>query len=84
MRSSPFLPYSGLGGPAFYFKLAEAGITGQGLTVISNGTHFYGASVETSKITKSQLGSLAKLAESSRHADAVSPLSNRPADLGSR
>lgn len=58
-----FSAYSGLGVPAFYFKLAEAGITGQGLTVISNGTHYYGASVETAKITKSQLGSLAKLAE---------------------
>ncbi|HTT59754.1 MAG TPA: hypothetical protein VMF33_06865 [Acidimicrobiales bacterium] len=58
-----FSAYSGLGVPAFYFKLAEAGITGQGLTVIANGTHYYGASVETAKITKSQLGSLAKLAE---------------------
>jgi hypothetical protein len=58
-----FSAYSGLGVPAFYFKLVEAGITGQGLTVIANGTHYYGASVETAKITKSQLGSLAKLAE---------------------
>lgn len=58
-----FSAYSGLGVPAFYFKLSESGITGQGLTVIPNGTHYFGASVETSKITKSQLGSLAKLAE---------------------
>lgn len=58
-----FSPYPGLGGPAFYFKLVEAGITGQGLSVATSSTHFAGASVETSKITKSQLASLVKLAE---------------------
>ena len=58
-----FSPYPGLGGPAFYFKLVEAGITGQGLSVATTSTHFAGASVESAKFTKSQLAALVKLAE---------------------
>jgi hypothetical protein len=58
-----FSPYPGLGGPAFYFKLVEVGITGQGLSLSTSSTHFAGVSVESSKITKSQLASLVKLAE---------------------
>ena len=58
-----FSSYSGLGFPAFYFILNEAGITGQGILGVKSATHYYGASVETKNITKSQLASLVKLAE---------------------
>jgi hypothetical protein len=58
-----FAPYSGLGIPAFYFILNESGITGQGITALRGATHYFGASVETKNITKSQLASLVKLAE---------------------
>jgi hypothetical protein len=58
-----FIPYSGLGVPAYYFTLTEAGITGQGITGILSGTRYFGASVENKNISKSQLAALAKLAE---------------------
>jgi hypothetical protein len=58
-----FSAYSGLGVPGFYFSLSEAGITGQGITGVQNGTHFFGASVESKNISKSSLAALAKLAE---------------------
>jgi hypothetical protein len=58
-----FTPYTGLGVPGFYFSLSEAGITGQGITGVQNGTHFFGASVESKTISKSALAALAKLAE---------------------
>jgi hypothetical protein len=58
-----FVPYSGLGVPGFYFSLTEAGITGQGISGIENGTHYFGASVESKTISKSSLAALAKLAE---------------------
>jgi hypothetical protein len=58
-----FSTYSGLGVPGFYFSLSEAGITGQGITGVQNGTHFFGASVESKSISKAALAALAKLAE---------------------
>jgi hypothetical protein len=58
-----FTAYSGLGVPGFYFILTEAGITGQGITGVVSGTHYFGANVETKKVSKSTLGQLAKLAE---------------------
>jgi hypothetical protein len=54
-------PYSGLGGTAYYFTESESGINAEGLSVF-NGTHGYGASVESNKLSKSQLASLTKLA----------------------
>jgi hypothetical protein len=58
-----FVPYSGQGITGFYFSLTEAGITGQGISVEENSTHFSGASVESKTISKSTLVALAKLAE---------------------
>jgi hypothetical protein len=58
-----FVPYTGLGVPGFYFSLTEAGITGQGISGVQDGTHFFGASVESKSISKSSLAALAKLAE---------------------
>jgi hypothetical protein len=58
-----FSPYSGLGVPGFYFSLTEAGITGQGISGIVGGTHYFGASVESKSVSKSTLAALAKLAE---------------------
>jgi hypothetical protein len=57
-----FSAYSGLGVPAFYFSLTESGITGQGITGVADGTHYFGADVETAKVSKSTLAALAKLA----------------------
>lgn len=58
-----FTPYTGLGVPGFYFTLTEAGITGQGISGIEGGTHYFGASVESKTVSKSTLAALAKLAE---------------------
>jgi hypothetical protein len=58
-----FSTYSGLGVPAFYFSLTESGITGQGITGVLGGTNYFGASVESKKVSKSSLAALAKLAE---------------------
>jgi hypothetical protein len=58
-----FSAYSGLGVPGFYFSLSEDGITGQGITGVQSGTHFFGASVESKSVSKSELAALAKLAE---------------------
>lgn len=58
-----FTSYSGLGVPAFYFRLTAAGITGQGIVAILNGTHYAGATVETKNLSMSKLAALAKLAE---------------------
>lgn len=58
-----FSTYSGLGVPAFYFILTESGITGQGITGVLGGTTYFGASVESKKVSMSQLAALAKLAE---------------------
>jgi hypothetical protein len=58
-----FIAYSGLGVPGFYFKLTEASITGQGITGVVSGTHYFGASVENKNVSKSTLAALAKLAE---------------------
>src|SRR5664280_2315615 len=58
-----FSTYSGLGVPAFYFSLTESGITGQGITGVLGGTTYFGASVESKKVSKSSLDALAKLAE---------------------
>jgi hypothetical protein len=58
-----FTAYSGLGVPGYYFKLTEAGITGQGITGVVGGTHYFGASVENKNVSKSTLAALAKLAE---------------------
>ena len=58
-----FSAYSGLGVPAFYFSLTESGITGQGITGVVSGTHYFGASVETKNVSMSKLAALAKLAE---------------------
>jgi hypothetical protein len=58
-----FTPYSGLGVPGFYFSLTEAGITGQGISGIEGGIHYFGASVESKTVSKSTLAALAKLAE---------------------
>ena len=58
-----FVPYTGLGVPGFYFSLSEAGITGQGISGVENGTTYFGASVESKTISKSSLAALAKLAE---------------------
>jgi hypothetical protein len=58
-----FVPYTGLGVPGFYFSLTEAGITGQGIAGVQNGTHYFGASVESKTVSKSSLAALAKLAE---------------------
>jgi hypothetical protein len=58
-----FTSYSGLGVPGYYFSLTEEGITGQGITGVDSGTHYFGASVENKKVSKSTLGALAKLAE---------------------
>ena len=58
-----FIAYSGLGVPGYYFILTEAGITGQGITGVVSGTHYFGANVETKNVSKSTLAALAKLAE---------------------
>ena len=58
-----FSAYSGLGVPGFYFSLTESGITGQGITGVVSGTHYFGASVETKNVSMSKLAALAKLAE---------------------
>jgi hypothetical protein len=58
-----FTSYSGLGVPGYYFSLTEDGITGQGITGVQNGTHFFGSSVESKTVSKSALAALAKLAE---------------------
>jgi len=58
-----FSAYSGLGVPGFYFSVTEAGITGQGITGIANGTHFFSADVESKNVSKSTIAALAKLAE---------------------
>jgi hypothetical protein len=58
-----FTPYTGLGVPGFYFSLTEAGLTGQGISGIVGGTHYFGASVESKTVSKSTLAALAKLAE---------------------
>jgi hypothetical protein len=57
-----FSTYSGLGVTAFYFSLTEDGITGQGITIVKNGTTFFGASVESKSVSKSTIAALAKLA----------------------
>jgi len=53
--------YHGLGVPAVYVTLKLAGLTGQVITAVS-GTHTYGAVVESSHISLTQLASLARLA----------------------
>ncbi|MFZ1063059.1 MAG: hypothetical protein WAN30_06260 [Acidimicrobiales bacterium] len=58
-----FSTYTGLGVPGFYFSLTEAGITGQGITGVKNGTTYFGASVESKSVSKSTIAALAKLAE---------------------
>jgi hypothetical protein len=58
-----FTTYSGLGVPGFYFSVTEEGITGQGITGIENGTHFFSADVENKNVSKSTIAALAKLAE---------------------
>jgi hypothetical protein len=58
-----FSAYSGLGVPGFYFSLTEEGITGQGITGIESGTHFFSADVENKNVSKSTIAALAKLAE---------------------
>jgi hypothetical protein len=58
-----FSTYNGLGVQAFYFKLTEEGITGQGITGVKNGTTFFGASVESKSVSESTIAALAKLAE---------------------
>jgi hypothetical protein len=58
-----FSAYSGLGVPAFYFSLTEAGITGQGISGVVNGTTYFGADVESKSVSKSTIAALAKLAE---------------------
>jgi hypothetical protein len=57
-----FIPYSGLGVPAFYFSMTAAGISAEGIEGVA-GTKLFGASVETKTLSKSKLASLAKLAE---------------------
>ncbi len=54
-------PYSGLGGTAYYFTYSEAGINAQGLSVF-NGTHGFGAAVESNKLSQAKLAQLTKLA----------------------
>lgn len=54
--------YSGLGTPAFYFSLSDAGYFGQGISSIS-GTTFFGASVSNKNISIGTVAALAKLAE---------------------
>ena len=58
-----FTSYSGLGVPGFYFSVTEEGITGQGITGIESGTHFFSADVESKNVSKSTIAALAKLAE---------------------
>jgi hypothetical protein len=58
-----FSPYPGLGVTAYYFSLTEEGITGQGITIVADGTHYFGADVETAKVSKSTIAALAKLSE---------------------
>jgi hypothetical protein len=57
-----FIPYTGLGVPGYYFSITEDNITGQGMTGIQDGTHFFGASVESKTVSKSTLAALTKLA----------------------
>jgi hypothetical protein len=49
--------------PGYYFSLTEAGITGQGITGIADGTHFFSADVESKNVSKATIAALAKLAE---------------------
>jgi hypothetical protein len=58
-----FSTYSGLGVPAFYFSVSEAGITGQGISAEVTGTTYIGATVESKSFSKSTIASLVKLAE---------------------
>jgi hypothetical protein len=55
-------PYSGLGTPAYYFSVSDAGFYGQGISSIS-GTTFFGASVNTKSVSLANVAALAKLAE---------------------
>lgn len=58
-----FTTYSGLGVPGFYFSLTEAGITGQGITGIEDGTHFFSADVENKNVSKATIAKLTELAK---------------------
>ena len=55
------VPFSGLSGTAFYFTESESGINAEGVSVF-NGTHGYGASIESNKLSKAKLATLAQLA----------------------
>jgi hypothetical protein len=56
------VPYSGLGGTAYYMSFSDANIDVQSI-ITASGTKFYGATVDSSTVTKSQLASLVKLAQ---------------------
>jgi hypothetical protein len=58
-----FKSYPGFNGTAYYFTEAESGINAEGLSVI-NGTHGYGAAVESNKLSQAKLAALTKLASS--------------------
>jgi hypothetical protein len=58
-----FSTYSGLGVPGYYFSLTEAGITGQGITGVQDGTHFFSADVENKNVSKTTIAKLAELAK---------------------
>ncbi|HEY5272442.1 MAG TPA: hypothetical protein VIJ34_04310 [Acidimicrobiales bacterium] len=55
--------YSGLGANAYYFTESVSGTTTEGLSVI-NGTHGFGAAVESNKLSQAKLAQLTKLAGS--------------------
>jgi hypothetical protein len=54
--------YSGLGVPGYYVTVTVSGIKEQTVAGVS-GTHDFGASVDSSKVSEAELGKLAKLAE---------------------
>jgi hypothetical protein len=54
--------YSGLGAPAYYMVLTIGGIPEQTIAAVS-GTHDFAASMDSSKVSESELGKLAALAE---------------------
>jgi hypothetical protein len=54
------VPYSGLGVPAYYLTISEAGIFGQAIEGVV-GTTTFGASVESKTVSESTVAALAKL-----------------------
>jgi hypothetical protein len=58
-----FSSYGGLSYPAYYLTFAISTFHLQEIVLIQNSTHYFGAAVESSTISKAKLGQLAELAQ---------------------